>query len=92
MIANELNRAGNFIKSHKFTADNGCYERAFELTDLTSADPPWQGNRLKELRRFREILVQQYSSHNKNEKINLQLCRGLLQLSPEAYCLLFLAE
>ena len=92
MIANEINRAKNFIVSQKIDQANGCYERALELTDLTSADPRWRGNSLKELRRFREMLAQQYASKNKNETINQQLYRGLLQLSPEAYRLLFPVE
>ena len=82
----------NFIQTQKNDHVNSCYERAFELTDLTSADPRWQGNRLRELRRFRELLAQQFVSNDKNELINHQLYRGLLQLSPEAYRLLFPAK
>ena len=68
MIANELNRVKNFILSNRFPEVNSCYERAFELIDLTSADPKWSGNRLKELRRFRELLAQQYISEEKSRE------------------------
>ena len=89
MIANELNRAKNFMLSGKFTEVNSCYERAFELVDLTSADPKWSGNRLKELRRFRELLAQLYISEDKNNELNHTLYLGLLRLSSEAYRALY---
>jgi len=89
MIANELNRAKNFIFSKKFSEVNSCYERAFELVDLTSADPKWSDNRLRELRRFRELLAQQYMSENKNKDLNHTLYLGLLRLSYEAYRTLY---
>lgn len=92
MIANELNRAKNFILTEDFREVNGCYERAFELVDITSADPRWKGNQLKELRRFREILAQQYTSEIKDQNLNHQLYLGLLRISPEAYRLLYPAE
>jgi len=88
MIANELNRAANLIELGKFDQVNLCYERAFELTDLTSADIKWKG-RLKELRRFREALGWNYVAAEKCPRLNEMLYKGLIQLSPEAYRLLF---
>ncbi|MFA6924289.1 MAG: hypothetical protein WC223_08555 [Bacteroidales bacterium] len=35
MIANELNRAKNMPEKNKINETNLCYERAFELIDLT---------------------------------------------------------
>lgn len=37
-----------------------CIERAYELIDLTLADPKWRG-RAKELLRLREALGEEYS-------------------------------
>jgi len=88
MIANELNRAANFISSGKINAVNLCYERAFELTDLTSSDPKWRGHG-RELRRFRELLAMQYINPQKDEEMNRALYVGLIRLSAEANRLLF---
>ena len=87
MIANELNRAKNWINKKNFQDVNLCYERAFELTDLTIADKKWQ-SRLKELLRFREYLAEQYIIKNKSTKINDQLYKGLISLTPESYNML----
>ena len=38
MIGNELNRATNLLKNNMIPEVKNCYERAMELTDLTSAD------------------------------------------------------
>jgi len=38
MIANELHRAGNWIAKNAWNEVNACYERAFELCDLTGED------------------------------------------------------
>ncbi len=88
MIANELHRAKNFIRSGKISAVNLCYERAFELTDLTSSDPKWRGHG-RELRRFREMLAMQYNNPQKDEQMNWALYIGLIRLSAEASRLLF---
>jgi len=87
MIANELNRAKNLIANKRYKASDLCYERAFELTDLTSSDPKWRG-KLKELRRFRELLAELYISEHKDEQKNDLLYKGLLRLSAEAYGML----
>ena len=87
MIANELNRAGNFIQNKRYDSANFCYERAFELIDLTSSDLKWRSSR--ELRRFRELLGELYLENEKNLEMNHQLYIGLLRLSPEAYRMLY---
>lgn len=88
MIANELNRANNFIKTGETDSVNMCYERAFELTDLTSSDSRWLENG-RELRRFRELLAMLYADKHKNAELNQQLYMGLLRLSGEAYRMLY---
>lgn len=91
MIANELNRAKNFIESGRLDSVNMCYERAFELTDMTSSDSKWRGQG-RELRRFREMLAMQYISLEKDAAMNQALYLGLLRLSPEAYRMLYPAK
>ncbi len=87
MIANELNRAKNWIKKNRSDNVNLCYERAFELTDLTIADKKWKG-KLKELLCFREYLAEQYMKKNKDPEINDQIYNGLISLSVESYNML----
>ncbi len=91
MIANELNRAKNLIHKGNISAVNLCYERAFELTDLTSSDPKWRGHG-RELRRFREMLAMQYANPQKDERMNQALYVGLIRLSAEACRLLYPAK
>ncbi|HGY56950.1 MAG TPA: hypothetical protein ENK44_14675 [Caldithrix abyssi] len=91
MIANELNRAKNHIVTGRTDSVNECYERAFELTDLTSSDPKWRG-KLKELRRFREVLAMQYTAEKKDIRMNTLLYIHLIRLSAEASRLLFPAK
>ncbi|KAA3617039.1 MAG: hypothetical protein D8M58_04420 [Calditrichaeota bacterium] len=87
MIANELNRAKNWIIKNNIENVNLCYERAFELTDITISDNKWVGKR-KELLRFGEYLAEQYTKPQKSLDINSQLYRGLIALSPESYNML----
>jgi hypothetical protein len=87
MIANELNRAKNWIIKKDYANVNLCYERAFELTYLTISDSKWAGKR-KELLRFREYLGEQYQCEIKSSKINNEIYNGLIQLSAEAYNML----
>ena len=87
MIANELNRAKNWIIKKNYKNVDLCYERAFELTDLTISDNKWVGKR-RELLRFREYLAEQYSNKEKSLKINDHIYHGLISLSPESYNML----
>lgn len=91
MISNELNPAKNFIQDGNTDAVNMCYERAFELTDLTTSDIKWKGKR-SEMRRFREMLAMQYMSSEKDVNMNNALYLGLLRLSAEAYRMLYPVE
>ena len=88
MISNELNRAKNFIRDGNTEAVNMCYERAFELTDLTTSDIKWKG-KCREMRRFREMLAMLYVDEKKDSQVNHMLYLGLLRLSPEAYRMLY---
>ena len=88
MIANELNRAKNRIANGTIDDVNLCYERAMELTDMTSSDKKWKKPGLKELRRFREVLGWLYTSENKNITLNSLVYRTLLQMDPESWNLL----
>jgi CRISPR/Cas system-associated exonuclease Cas4 (RecB family) len=84
MIANELNRAGNLMKKDMQTEVKNCYERAMELTDLTSADKKWKGH-LRELRRFREVLAALYREESTNASHNERLYDALIKMEVEAY-------
>lgn len=82
MIANELNRAQNALE--KKDAENAvhAWERAFELTDLTTADVK---NRrlLKELLRFREMLGEAFIQLDAT--MNRSLMIELIRLDQAAY-------
>jgi hypothetical protein len=87
MIANELNRAGNWIEKSQNFEVNQCYARAFELIDLTVEDTKWK-NGLKELLRFREVLADLYIQKNKDAAMNKKAYEVLLTLSSESYNIL----
>jgi len=84
MIANELNRAKNWIQKGGTEEVMNCYERAFELLDLTISVTTDE-HRLKELLRFREMLGLQYISKEKDIEINGKLLKVLLSLDKNAY-------
>jgi len=87
MITTELNRAQTWIEKNQNYETNQCYERAFELFDLTIADPKWQSG-LKELLRARDILAELYLQNTKDELTNKQLMDAIILLSTEAYNML----
>ncbi len=68
MIANELNRAKNRFLKNDLEEVINCYERAFELLDLT-INLTTRKNLLKELLRFREMLALQYLNSKNPEDI-----------------------
>ena len=72
MIANELNRAKNWIEKNDLEEVNNCYERALELLDLT-VEITKSGNRLKEYLRLREMMGKLYIEKKGNLKFNSQL-------------------
>jgi hypothetical protein len=85
MIANELNRASNCLKSNHPADAEKCFERAIELTDLTVEDTRWHKG-LRELLRFREVLSELYIS--KNVDLNRMCLSGLLSFNSEAWNML----
>ena len=88
MIANELNRAKNLLNRGDRSSARLCYERAFERIDLTSEDEKWRG-KLKEFRRFRELLAELYLAQDQDVHRLEQLYIALLRLSAEAHRMLY---
>ncbi len=86
-IAGELNRAGNWIKNNDAAKVNLCYERAFELIDLTVCDSKWRG-RTREMLRFREMLAELYMKDDKDYGFNELLFKTLVNLRHESRNLL----
>jgi len=87
MISNEINRAINWIKKKDWDEVDNCYERAFELLDITIS-VTGRKNKLKELLRLREVLSSQYISKRKDLNINKQLLKALILLDKDSYNLL----
>ena len=85
MIANELNRAINWIKKEDFEEVRLCYERAFELLYLTIACLK-EKNMLKELLRFKEMLALFYLQDRPGVEENLKLLNALLLLDKDSFC------
>ena len=85
MIANEMNRASNCLKSNHPEDAGKCFERAMELTDMTVDDLRWRG-KLKELLRFREVLSELYLTMN--PKMNSDCLSALLSFNVEAWNML----
>jgi hypothetical protein len=88
MIANEFNRARNWIEKDQFFEVNMCYERAFELIDLTVEDEKWRG-RLKELLRLREVMAEMYLAETKDVYMNQALYDAVISMSWESYNLFY---
>jgi pantothenate kinase len=84
MIANELNRAINWLEKGDLKEVKKSYERAFELLDLTIAVTR-ERNRLKELLRFREMLANLYVRGKRKETYHKELLKILLTLDSKAY-------
>jgi len=84
MIANEINRAKNWIQKGDTEEVINAYERAFELLDLTISITKNE-SRLKELLRFREMLGCQYISDKKDVKVNKKLLYVLLSMDGNSY-------
>lgn len=88
MIANEINRAKNWIEKKDFKKVSNCYERAFELIDLT-VDCSKNKNFIRELLRYRELLATEYIQKVDNPKTNLGLLRVLLTLNSDCFNLTY---
>lgn len=72
MIANELNRAKNWIEKNDLEEVNNCYERALELLDLT-VEITKSGNRLREYLRLREMIGKLCIEKKSRPKLNNQV-------------------
>jgi len=82
MIANELNRAKNWIEKNDLEEVNNCYERALELLDLT-VEITKDKNRLKEYLRLREMMGKFYIGKGEDLRFNSQLFNSICTLSKE---------
>jgi len=82
MIANELNRAKNWIEKKDLEEVKNCYERALELLDLT-IEITKDKNRLKEYLRLREMTGRLYIEKKGNLRFNSQLFAITCTLSRE---------
>ena len=86
MIANEMNRAKNWIEKKDFEKVLHCYERAFELIDLT-VETSNSRNFNRELLRFREQLALEYI--HKEHVFDEVLYRMLLGLNVKSFNILY---
>ncbi len=80
MIANEFNRAKNWIERNDLEEVKNCYERALELLDLT-VEVTKNGNRLREYLRLREIMGKLYVGKKARPELNTQLFRCICTMS-----------
>ncbi len=80
MIANELNRAKNWIEKNDLQEVSNCYERALELLDLT-VEITKSGNRLKEYLRLREMMGELYIEKKGMPKLNNQVFNCICTMS-----------
>jgi tetratricopeptide (TPR) repeat protein len=85
MVGTEFERARTWLEKGDFREAKKCYERAYELLDLTIEDFRWRRG-LKELLRFREIFGELYL--NPNLELNKKLYKLLLRFESKAYNLL----
>ncbi|MFH0948531.1 MAG: hypothetical protein V1833_06005 [Elusimicrobiota bacterium] len=97
MIANELNRAKNWLDKNDLEETENCYERGFELLDLTVCQ--WRTtsskNSLRELLRLREVMAEQYVDITRKKNTPMErssklsvLYNTLLLLNKDSYNLL----
>ena len=87
MIANEINRAKNWMQKGDSEEVMNSYERAFELLDLTISVIS-EEHMLRELLRFREMLGLEYISEKKDLEINAKLLKVIISLNKGSYSLL----
>jgi hypothetical protein len=84
MIANEMNRASKLLEPADRERLRGCHERVLALCDLTGQVNARRSLR-RELRRWRELLAEQYLAPQVDRAAHAALFRALLQLHPEAW-------
>jgi hypothetical protein len=86
MIANEMNRAGNWIVKNDSAEVKQCYERALELTFLTIGTLKAR-SKLRELCRFKEMLARLYGNANPDKKENAALMNCLISLDKDSFAM-----
>jgi hypothetical protein len=87
MIGSELQRAKNLIVKNDTDETNRCFERAFELIDMTIESTDKKSLRM-ELLRFRDLLAEQYTKKVKDKTAIENLFGVLLTLNSDAFKLL----
>lgn len=87
MIANELNRANNWIEKKDFAEVKLCYERAFELLYLT-VETLKDRRKLREILRFKEILANLYNEEAPSLEENKNLLKVLVLLDKDSFSVL----
>ncbi len=87
MIANELNRAGNWIMKSDPSEVKNCYERAIELIWLT-VEALENKRKLRELLRLRGLVAYSYLFPPALASENQKMTNVLLTLDPEAFKIL----
>lgn len=88
MIANELNRAGNWINKKDFSEAKYCYERAMELFYLTI--PLLKKTHLrKEFLRAKETTAKLFNDRFPDYKTNSALIKMIVMLDPQSYLMLY---
>jgi hypothetical protein len=91
MVANELNRAKNWLNKKDHNEALSCYERALELLCLTSNTLTNKTNMLREISRFKEMLSGQYRYLTENSVLEVNpslFANVLVSLNKDAYNLL----
>lgn len=84
MIANELNRAKNWIEKRDAGELTLCYERALELLYLT-IEVLKDKRKLRELLRAKEMLGALYIEKTPNPHENMALLKALLSLDKDSF-------
>ncbi|MFN3533553.1 MAG: hypothetical protein ACK41Q_13765 [Candidatus Brocadia sp.] len=87
MIANELNRAKSWLIKNDHEEVTNCYERAFELLDLTVSIVKKE-NLLREMLRLREVIGNEYVKKKRDLRTTETILKVLISLDSESYNLL----
>lgn len=91
MIGNELNRAKGWLRKSDYSEVKNCYERCFELLDLTIETTRRKGE-LKELLRFREKLAELYIQKIPSISVTNNLYKALILFDKDAFVSLTLKK
>ena len=83
MIANEMNRATNFLRPKNNKSLTNCYERILNLTDLTIRVQHKKSLR-RELLRWRDVVAELYISPQADARNHMAAFKCLLCFTSEA--------